>query len=152
MAGGHLTRAELRVSDEEREDAVAALRHHFTRGRLTAEELADRTAHAYRARSRGELAALGRDLPRGPGRRRRWLALVERTNRRALRWHGAAYASVQSSALVIWSVTGEGAFWPAWALVPGTVLLGWHVVVTRQLRRALRTVGSPRAPRALGGG
>jgi hypothetical protein len=43
------------AGDGERERAAASLREHFVRGRLTLEELSERTEVALRARSRGEL-------------------------------------------------------------------------------------------------
>jgi hypothetical protein len=54
---------DLRASDAEREDVVTALRDHAAEGRLTTDELEERTAAAYAATTRGELVALRRDLP-----------------------------------------------------------------------------------------
>jgi Domain of unknown function (DUF1707) len=56
---------ELRASDAERERAVARLRRASAEGRLTVEELDERCAHAYAARTRAELDALVADLPGG---------------------------------------------------------------------------------------
>jgi hypothetical protein len=56
----------LRASDEERERAVAALRRAAGEGRLTVDELDERTARAYAARTRGELDRLLEDLPAPP--------------------------------------------------------------------------------------
>jgi hypothetical protein len=53
----------LRASDAEREQLVDALREHAAQGRLTTEELEERTGAAYAATTRGELVALRRDLP-----------------------------------------------------------------------------------------
>jgi hypothetical protein len=53
----------LRASDAEREALVDALRGHAAQGRLTTEELEERTGAAYAATTRGELVALRRDLP-----------------------------------------------------------------------------------------
>jgi hypothetical protein len=57
---------DLRASDAERERTVAQLRDHALAGRLTVDELDERCARAYAARTVSELAALLRDLP-GPG-------------------------------------------------------------------------------------
>jgi hypothetical protein len=57
---------ELRASDEQRERAAAEIRDHFAAGRLDDEELAERLAAAYRARTQGELHALRADLPALP--------------------------------------------------------------------------------------
>jgi hypothetical protein len=54
---------DLRASDAEREELVAALRDHAAQGRLTTDELEERTGAAYAATTRGELVALRRDLP-----------------------------------------------------------------------------------------
>jgi hypothetical protein len=62
---------ELRASDEQRERAAAEIRDHFAAGRLDDEELAERRAAAYRARTQGELHALRADLPALPRRRTR---------------------------------------------------------------------------------
>jgi hypothetical protein len=85
---------EKRASDAEREQVVVRLRDASAEGRLTLEELADRTALAYRATTHAELVPLTADLPAtaaptapASGRRRRWLigvfAPVTRSGRRA---------------------------------------------------------------------
>jgi hypothetical protein len=89
---------EKRASDVEREQVVVRLRDASAEGRLTLEELAERTALAYRARSHAELEPLTADLPSAvapdvaPARvadrpRRRWLigvfVPVRRSGRRA---------------------------------------------------------------------
>ncbi|HEY5693724.1 MAG TPA: DUF1707 domain-containing protein [Gaiellaceae bacterium] len=85
---------EKRASDAEREQAVVRLRDASAEGRLTLEELAERTALAYQARSRAELESLTGDLPAvahtaSPSTRRprRWLigvlVPVTRSGRRA---------------------------------------------------------------------
>jgi hypothetical protein len=62
MAGRAAT-PDLRVSDEERNDAAAALREHCLAGRLSVNELDERLAAAYAARTATELARLVADLP-----------------------------------------------------------------------------------------
>jgi len=85
---------EKRASDAEREQVVMRLRDASAEGRLTLEELAERTALAYRARIHEELVPLTADLPAAAaptapaaGRRRRWLvgvfAPVARSGRHA---------------------------------------------------------------------
>ena len=49
----------------DRERAVGVLRAGFTEGRLTQDELDDRIARAYAARTYGDLWALTADLPAG---------------------------------------------------------------------------------------
>ena len=55
---------DLRASDSEREETVAQLRDAAAAGRLTVDELDERTAAAYAALTVGELTALLSDLPR----------------------------------------------------------------------------------------
>jgi hypothetical protein len=56
----------LRVSDADRDRAIAELSEHFQAGRLTVDELEDRTGRALQARTAGELAELFADLPGRP--------------------------------------------------------------------------------------
>lgn len=55
--------ADIRASDAERERVVEALRAAGLEGRLTADELEDRTGRALGARTRAELGRLLQDLP-----------------------------------------------------------------------------------------
>jgi Domain of unknown function (DUF1707) len=56
-------RREIRVSDAERDQAVAELSEHFQSGRLTQEEFEDRSGRALQARTVSDLAGLFTDLP-----------------------------------------------------------------------------------------
>jgi hypothetical protein len=60
--GNHLA-AEMRASDSDRDAVVSELSEHFQAGRLTAEELDQRTGRALAARTWGELRDLLADLP-----------------------------------------------------------------------------------------
>lgn len=51
------------VGDPERERATAALQEHYVRGRLTLDELSDRTGRVLTAGSRAELRSALSDLP-----------------------------------------------------------------------------------------
>ena len=53
----------LRISDAEREHAIAELREHLLSGRLTLEEFSERVGAAYAARTGRELVPVTRDLP-----------------------------------------------------------------------------------------
>ena len=75
-----------RASDADREEAVVALREHLVEGRLTLEEFSDRVGSALAARTVGDLAALGSDLPRGE--------VAVAIERRSTRVTGAALAHV----------------------------------------------------------
>ena len=56
-------RGAIRVSDNERDQAVAELSEHYQAGRLTLEEFDDRSGLALRARTGSDLVALFADLP-----------------------------------------------------------------------------------------
>ena len=53
----------LRVSDAERDAVLHTLGDHAAVGRLTLDELEDRSSRALAAKTRGELATLTSDLP-----------------------------------------------------------------------------------------
>ena len=57
----------LRVSDADRDRAIAELSEHYQAGRLTTEEFEDRTGRALQARTTADLADLFTDLPRRQG-------------------------------------------------------------------------------------
>jgi Domain of unknown function (DUF1707)/Cell wall-active antibiotics response 4TMS YvqF len=57
----------LRVSDAERDETVRILGEHAAVGRLTLDELEERSSRALTARTRGELATLTTDLPQDAG-------------------------------------------------------------------------------------
>jgi hypothetical protein len=132
--------AGLRLSDAERERALGALKAHYAEGRLTTEELEARVEKICRSRTRGEGAWHLRDLPLR-GLRRLILVRVRRLQRAVLRTHLLAYATANASFVGIWWLTGQGSFWPAWLLLPSTALLGWHLVASRRLTRALERRG-----------
>ena len=58
-------RGAIRVSDAERDQAVAELSEHYQAGRLTLEEFDDRSNLALRARTGSDLTSLFADLPKG---------------------------------------------------------------------------------------
>jgi hypothetical protein len=61
---GSYPRGDIRVSDADRDQAVAELGEHFQTGRLTQEEFDDRSGQALQARTGRDLAGLFGDLPR----------------------------------------------------------------------------------------
>ena len=62
--------ASLRVSDAERDQTLRVLSEHAAVGRLTLDELEERSSRALTARTRGELATLTGDLPQEAGQDR----------------------------------------------------------------------------------
>lgn len=53
----------IRVSDADRDQAIAELSQHFQAGRLTQEEFEERSGQALQAKTGNDLAALFTDLP-----------------------------------------------------------------------------------------
>jgi class 3 adenylate cyclase/YHS domain-containing protein len=70
------SRSELRVSDNARERAAGFLRSAYRRGRLEAEELEERLAHVFVARTRADLDSVMADLPGRHRLRRRPIRLL----------------------------------------------------------------------------
>ena len=72
--------ARLRISDHERQEFVDQLTRHCAEGRITFDELDERVAKAWEARTQADLAPLAADLPgpacgkepRRPTSRRGW--------------------------------------------------------------------------------
>ncbi len=58
----------MRASDADRDVVLAELSEHFQAGRLTSDELEERTGQALQARTFGDLARLTADLPSPPAR------------------------------------------------------------------------------------
>lgn len=54
----------LRISDTERETAISTLGEHLTAGRLNVDEYGERSAQVTAAKTRGDVSAQFRDLPR----------------------------------------------------------------------------------------
>lgn len=105
----------LRASDAERESTVTQLREHGGAGRLDVEELEQRVAAAYGARTHGELEALLSDLPRTV---RATPARPTRSPHRHGHGHGpGGFLPVIALLIAIWAMTGAGYFWPAWVIV-----------------------------------
>jgi uncharacterized protein DUF1707/cell wall-active antibiotic response 4TMS protein YvqF len=112
-------RPQLRVSDEDRERTVLALRDAAAEGRLTFDELAGRAELAYTAVSHAELEQLVADLPATPAAR----ALPERQERKRRRWNIA--------------VMGGSARKGRWRPAPDLVAIAFMGGVELDLRDAL---------------
>jgi hypothetical protein len=142
---GDRRRASLRASDADREQFVEALRRHHVEGRLTIEELSERTERAYGARTFGDLDALAADLPPvqpsapAPGRPasgdspplpRRLQPSSPRQAAakagliRSLVW----YAMISVVLIVVWAMSGRDYFWPAWPILGFMFLLTWQAI------------------------
>jgi uncharacterized protein DUF1707 len=93
---------ELRASDADRERTVAALRHHAAAGRLSIDELDERSEQAYAATTLGELATLHTDLPAVATRpiRRHHAALTPGWRGFTSRWHSPVGAEATMAELI----------------------------------------------------
>jgi len=125
---------ELRVSDQDREQVASEIREHFAQGRLTSDELDERLALAYSARTQADVDALRQDLPKLPVTRAQSRAEV--AERRAeLSRHlvqQTGYALVPFAVCtLIWAASGmNGGFWPVWVLVFAVIPIlrnGWRL-------------------------
>ncbi|WP_425310618.1 DUF1707 domain-containing protein [Ammonicoccus fulvus] len=118
----------VRIGDVEREQAAQALAEHYAAGRLTREELDQRTAVVLRARNGVDLQEVLADLPaitpsRGLATRRSDQAPARKA--RTL-WRSVALAPWAVFAVffvMIWLFTGAGYFWPVWPI------MGWGIAV-----------------------
>jgi class 3 adenylate cyclase len=102
---------ELRISDAEREQAVALLRRHCGEGRLTLDEFSDRVGVVFAARTAREIERVLVDLPvlDGPALRAEASASLEapRTTRtrRAVKWTVSVFGGNQQRGR--WRIEGE---------------------------------------------
>jgi class 3 adenylate cyclase len=131
MSVGDASRADLRVSDADRESAVAVLRMHYSDGRLTFEEFTERVEEAYRARNQADLAQTLRELPQQetsevPPRRRR-----RRRHRLPMWW-----LRVNGICTAVWAATTAGSgvhyFWPMWVMLGTTIPVIAHAGHSRR--------------------
>ncbi len=110
--------AELRASDAERERTVAQLREHFSAGRLSEDELDQRSDAAYAARTVGQLTELVADLPPLPAAPPRPGHDAEReAARRRVLYKSGTSAITVLICVVIWAASGAGYFWPIWVML-----------------------------------
>jgi hypothetical protein len=111
---------DVRAGDDEREATAGRLAAHFRFGRLTAEELEERTAAAHAALTRGELAALEADLPPVPAT---GTPVVDPERRKQVRERLVSAVAISVFLWIIWIATGADGF--AWPVIPsGALLLG----------------------------
>lgn len=142
----------VRASDADRELTASQLRRHATAGRLTMDELDERLASAYAAKTLGELSQLLRDLPElpaepvpsPPSAAQRWAERRARLPERRGDRHATiavamwgSYLSVNLTLIVIWLLTGIGYPWWLWVAAPWGAAL-----VSQEIRQ--RTQPPPR--------
>jgi hypothetical protein len=132
-----------RASDDERESCLRDLRAAYVHGRLDAGELERRAGRAATASTQIELRRLTADLPRSSAPR--WVRAVDRADRALLKGHAASFTVANGGLVGVWAATGQGDFWPAWLLVPWTMVLSWHAGGSWSVRRMLRRRAGSRA-------
>jgi hypothetical protein len=116
-----LALTDLRVSDEQREQAAREIRDHFAAGRLTEDELSDRLSAAYRAKTETELEAIRGDLPKLPPslaqQKAELAARRSHLQRRLIQQSGGGLAPF-AICTVIWAANGASSFfWPVFVLL-----------------------------------
>lgn len=118
----------IRASDADRDHVAAVVGEHTAEGRLTVDEMQERTDAAYAARTMGELQRLVVDLPGSFTLPAASPATPSDHDRGApepsgLRARWAVYCAVCLLCVVIWLGTSlaagtVGYFWPAWVIGP----------------------------------
>ena len=119
---GDRRRADLRASDADRERFVETLRRHHADGRLTADELAERTERTDAARTFGPPAPSGlppRLRPPGPER-----AAAKAGMPRSILWYGILSVFL----IVIWALSDSDIFWPVWPILGFMLLIAWQAI------------------------
>jgi Domain of unknown function (DUF1707) len=131
---------QMRASDADRDAVVAALSENFQAGRLTTEELEDRTGLALAARTLGQLDELTADLPApqpaptGPAapvtplRRPRYPLMLPII---------VPIAALAIVAMVLGASTGVHVWGALW-VIPAAVMIARRLTGRREIRRDLR--------------
>ena len=117
-----------RASDADREAVADRLRAAAAEGRLDPDELEERVAAAYSAKTVSDLVPLTTDLPAAPSPPspgpRLWDSM-------ALRSRLATFLTVNLVCIAIWLATGaESSFWPGWVLLFTGLMLGRTLIRT----------------------
>lgn len=137
----------MRASDQDRENAVELLREAYAAGRLTREELDERSDAAYSARTWGELADLTFDLPvaAGSGSLRSGTVtgrLPRAADQRLFRQPSWTFAFMLAAILA--SLLNTTATWAAAVILPLALLLPFALRSAGASRRRSRRASSAR--------
>jgi hypothetical protein len=128
---------QIKASDADRDATVAALSEHFQAGRLTTEELEERTGQALTARTLGQLDELTADLPApqpaappvsDAARRPGYLVLMPLV---------VPVAVLAILAVVLAASTGVHT-WGVWWVIPVALLIARRLAGRRDIRRDFR--------------
>jgi Domain of unknown function (DUF1707) len=130
MTGNAYATAQLRASDADRDAALADLSAHFQAGRLTSDELDERTGQALAARTVGDLRDLMTDLPalrpagpaQGPAPARPWRPATSL----------AVLLGTLVAAAMVLSVTVGHHRSGLWWAIPVALLVARRVLFSRQ--------------------
>jgi DUF1707 SHOCT-like domain len=129
----------MRASDQDRQEAAARLGDAFVEGRLTQDELDERCAAAYAAKTWGELADLTADLPIAQMEVSPLSGTVAPRRVRRLDNQQPFWPPLLAYALVLGAILGSLAqslvVWTVAALIPLTLLLPLALGNARRRRR-----------------
>lgn len=121
--------AHLRLSDTERDEAIARLGAYAREGRLSDAEAAERATTARSARTRGDLAPLFADLPRDSAAGAVASSTEARPRSDYRRWGVVASALMPFVALSLFFLSGNAwgyeFAWLWFLLIPVTGILVW---------------------------
>jgi Domain of unknown function (DUF1707) len=109
-ASNQLAPGDLRVSDADRDRAVAELSEHFQAGRLTLDEFDERSGQALKAKTERELTGLFADLPAGQALAPSAVVVpqVREHSPAARAWVAAAMLSAAVIVVIAFARTGLG--------------------------------------------
>jgi DNA-binding CsgD family transcriptional regulator len=145
---------DYRVGDADRAGALARLETHCVQGRLSLDDLLDRSAAARAAVTRADLAAVLRDLPdeTGPDVAAPVPPAAAGWRDRGWRTHVAVYALTTGGVIGLWELTrdpdpapqdyGVDYWWPLW------FWLAWSVLALLHYLRAAGLLALPGWPTA----
>jgi hypothetical protein len=129
---------QTKASDAERDAVVAALSEHFQAGRLTAEELEERTGRALAARTLGELDELTTDLPAPrPAPPAEPAVTRQRPGYLTMLPWVVPLAALAIVGLTVGATTGHQG-WGVWWVVPAALMVARRVATGRGVRRDFR--------------
>jgi hypothetical protein len=138
---------DLRVSDADRDRAVAQLSEHFQAGRLTLEEFDERSGQALRAKTARELAGLFTDLPAVQAGTAGAVAGPEVRPHRPVAGVVVAAVALSALAIVVAVLARSGVSHHRAFAVPWLPLLVLFLVVRcRAWRRSRRSSAMPGGP------
>jgi hypothetical protein len=129
-APGRYPNPPLKASDADREAVVTALSEHFQAGRLTTEELDERTGRALAGRTLDDLAELTADLPARPLARPASAGKPAQREHRGLAPAVVAFAGVALVALVLGAAWGQHGWHHSldiWWVIPVALLIARRV-------------------------